>query len=314
MNENVDSIAESGTEVDDKITDSHEFDSATIEPGTEMKETPNSNTEPRLETDCNVESKTETTSSDIKSTETNDIADYILTPFLHKILTELILMQESVPLILNCEASMLKTSPTLSLCHDTTNFHPSFGVGSTRHYLKMSSTSTVRSLQALINKEDKDKSVKTVKQSSHSFFRRRPIVTPKVIKSPKPEPSNNWKLGTFEIKKFSLDNSSPPDLSSVAFFKLLDDGLYLDNNVKLVDVPKHSESILPTLQVVLESDENKVDSIDHTSDTSEELLKGFISKEGMSALAQCLPFLYPYQWPQHESTLQSTRPSQVSFN
>ncbi len=309
-----DSNVEPGTEIINETADSNvePGTDSNVEPGTEIiNETADSNVEPGTDTNKSADSNVEPgADSNVKSG--NETKDYILTPFLHKLLTELVLTHESIPLVLNCDVSILKATPTLSFCHDVVNFHPSFGVGSNRHYLALPRASTVNSLLTLINKEDEVvKPVKSVKPRP-SLARKRQIAVQKIDKSPKPEPRQNWKLSAFEIRNFNLASSTLSDQQrSTAWFKPLPDGPCLDSNVKLSDIPLNPDCVVPTLQVVLESDDSKAE-FPAAAATNEDLLEGFISKRGMSALAQCLPTLYPYQWPQEGSTQQVERPSQVS--
>ena len=251
------------------------------------------------------DSSTKTSDSDSESgnetDKTTPLEDCILTPFLHKILTELILCHESIPLVLICKASNLKTTPSLALCHDAINFHPSFGVGSHHYYLELPRAVSIKSLEAIFNK---DVEVKPAQIAPLTLLRRRAVQ--KVTKPLKPpvEPSRDLKLSNFKIKDHSLITSVPSDSQSTVAFKLLDarDGICLESTVPIV--------------LVLESDseQRSIKTVSTAlTDSSQDLLESFLSEKGLSALAQCLPALYHYHWPQSGNT-ESKRPSQVNMN
>ena len=247
------------------------------------------------------ESSTKTSDSEYgtETDKTTLLEDCILTPFLHKLLTELILHHESIPLVLICTASNLKTTPSLAFCHDAVNFHPSFGVGSHRYYLELPRAAVIKSLEAIFNKDVEAKPAKTA--APVLLRRRAPIFLQKVTKPPPVEPSRDLKLSNFKIKDHSLATSVLSDSQSTVAFKLLDarDGMCLESTVPML--------------LVLESDSTMKTSSTALTDSSPDILESFLSEKGMSALAQCLPALYHYHWPQAGNT-ESKRPSQVSMN
>ena len=151
---------------------------------------------------------------------------FVLTPFLYKLLTELILCPESIPLILTISSEQASSSTIQTFSHDTDDFHPSFPVGSNCYYAQKSPQTTI---QTLLDKQE----AKVSKTEEPVRVHKIKLPPPRGKPTPPPPTTAEVKvnINSFNIKEYRLTTAnatstpvvtcaidfSPPDDLDVCF-------------------------------------------------------------------------------------------------
>ncbi len=261
----------------------------------------------------------------------------VLTPFLYRLFLDLVLRVELLPVILTelegaCDdhksnpvistssSSSLppSTYPPLSLTstHDSTNFHPSFPIGPRCYFLELPALSTVANLETLCR--------------SHQLLQPGRSKPASGKKPPPLEPNpNSVEIAKFSVRSWRFPSRSGgrralPRSSKVAQSELV----FVHNSVDLLAettisglvaekdgvgpvlliAMKHNPAPLPTPPPLPPRNRDEVSS-ETTPTTGDQpmlplspptpsLLDLFIAQGGLRPLADCLPSLYPYHWPQ----------------
>ena len=249
---------------------------------------------------------------DFSTTSEND---FVLTPFLYKLLTELILHPESIPMILTISTKQVSPSSlaALTLSHDTDDFHPSFPVGSNCYYFQRSPQVTIDSILTLFTKQE-TKANKSAEVTQH--YKRPP--PPRSKLAPPPTTTEvKLNINSFNIKEYRLANPDAANLPAARIDLSPTDDLdvYFSGALKvasIIDICSES-CIIPKL-TMRDPDKSRSKQFETGADVSsyKDLLEHFVAQSGLQALALCLPLLYPYHWPQlSESEPTSKRSSQV---
>ena len=255
---------------------------------------------------------------------------FVLTTFLHRLLTELILCPESIPVMLYIKAqekgdtsSDYVPSLLLGLTYDTPDFHPSFPIGSDCYYVQVPPFVTVKDLEQLIespqakvmSKPPSAKSSSSGKGPTPSLFTKKPPPPPPSASTSKGGPIE---IGTFKLKEYTLTSVSgitdggnavsgvsnrdveiSPSCNPEVKFE---DHVKIGQLCELLRIKDTDSYVLPrlivqTLKYIPEREfvpSSDFDSLPPTVD----LLEPFLSQGGLQDLAECLPSLYPYHWSQ----------------
>ena len=237
------------------------------------------------------------------------------------------------------------SSFSLTPPHECLDFHPSYPVGSRCVYLELSPSSPILTLTSLYNTstDNKQSPPKPKKEpaSSVSLSSMKLPLNRKVKPPPPPPSTHSIEISHFELKKWLLPGSSfnPPqeDEEEEGSKKISPQSvveLFLPSP-NAVDIVKEQSTFGalydksrelsgrntgPALilclrkcdlsQAVEDSErEAKQRTFVEAISYGESLLSLFVSERGLRSLAQCLPSLYRYQWPEKTIGLTLVQPA-----
>ena len=224
----------------------------------------------------------------------------VLTTFIYKLIVNLVLREESVTVILQLDSQL--PSPTLSLTKttDAQEFHPSFPIGEHTYCLQLQSSCSLQQLETLCTKPGN-----TAPPSSGA----------KRLSSDMPQAwqvwEHNlrkfdlrcWKTGVENIaatkdvinksKPLSLLFTAPQNGSTRAF---LPPSTLVGQLMKSGGATAAGQLLL--IAVVDSGQQMVTDACSSQRDQHPSLLDLFITCGGLEILAECLPALYSYNWPE----------------
>ena len=237
----------------------------------------------------------------------------VLTPFLYKLMVDLILKPQSLSLVLKEQREETDTPKGLRLMpppapfslpptHEALHFHPSFPIGQGSYYLHLPTKHTLADLAQLC-------------QSHQQQVQPASTETRTSGKKPLPsEPSgNNFDIAKFKLRRWKLPHSKGGDTKSTEDLKvvfadpskpdcLIPFGVQLSRLARLSSAPTASLTLLlkhHEFYMDLETQEWVVIP-EERCDPS--LLELFIQHGGLQPLAECIPSLYPFLWPDRLSS------------
>ena len=272
---------------------------------------------------------------DLKSSEENEEDTLCLTPFILKLLLDLVLSMETVPVVVSLHPSITTTSMksaatsssfSLTPTHSSPSFHPSHPVGTNCHHLTVPVDTSLESLALLFRRDEPQKQVekpqeqaKPKKVSHYSSYTSILFGSPHQPPPPPPVPSSGShssaqpkkKLHDFDVLEFDLSSWKWQESSTQS------------NRTKLNMIFVSSTSRHPRMYFPMHSLVGQITTAHSTSgcchttrmlslrrsagvgdvvvgDTSSDmvsLLEVFTQVGGVRNLALLLPLLYKSQWP-----------------
>lgn len=213
-----------------------------------------------------------------------------LTPFLYRLMVNLVLTTETIPVIVNFQdeikpKSGSQNSPLFTPTHECPNFHPSFPIGQQFCYLKLPAAFTIEELgkrctEQLVNAETK-------------MARKLPPADPG---------STTLDLAKFNLRKWRLSSSKAqptvetikPSIKKVAGAK---DSKH-PQAMSFVMQPHLGDDPTPAVMLVAVHQPTPDKPTALPDPPTPTLLELFIEHGGLQPLGQCLPALYPYHWPE----------------
>ncbi len=252
----------------------------------------------------------------------------VLPLFLYRLLLDLVLRVESLPVVLTEQEGtsgehhpVISTSsssslsphslPPLSLTHthNSPEFHPSFPVGPHCFLLQLTALSSVADLEALC--------------AAHQLLPGNPTAEAGKKPPPMDPTSNTLEIGKFDVRswRFASRRRMPLRKPSKTELVFVHNSSELPTEAKLSSL--RSEEDVPVLSVSMKhrpalpppppsgessqpaplATEQPETPLPHATPS---LLDLFIELGGLQPLADCLPSLYPYHWP--EGTREMPRP------
>ena len=229
----------------------------------------------------------------------------LLTPFLYRLVVEIVLKTETLHVILRDDSkpnSPLSLTPT----HECPHFHPSFPIGQQCYHLQVPASSSIEEVQQLcLSHQPQPTTGKAAKEGLAS--RKLPAANP---------PSNKLEIAKFNLRKMNLfeekgsqtvGNKTAADQKSsqgVFFAHPSNPSSEIPPNT-VISRLMHLESQKPAMSLLLRprpspptSEETKESPLDIDEDPVPSFLELFIRGDGHQPLARCLPALYPYHWPE----------------
>ena len=269
----------------------------------------------------------------------------VLTSFLHKLLVDLVLKQESIPVMLKVdrivETDLGIPIPSLSLplTHDSTEFHPSFSIGPTCYFLLVPSDATVGDLLLLCKSHMQmntapplpPRKSNTTTSSSPAMMK---LLQKKASSPPTDKTEDKLEIAKFEVKKLKFDmtgkygkkeittrTSSEISLDFLELVLLHDRDNVLETSEmisRLVQQVNEFQPVSsPALCLYMRREDMaklflcpKKEIIKDTTVFSlpKSLLEIFIANHGLRPLAECISDLFPYHWPDHLRKSESLLP------
>ena len=237
----------------------------------------------------------------------------VLTFFLHKLIIDLVLKFESVSIVLNEQgaadpmaSTLISPTPPLSFppTHEAPHFHPSFPIGQGSYCLQLPATYTLEDLAKLCQSQEQ-----------------RPVQDTETKKKPTvSEPSgNNLDVAKFKLKNWRLSSAKVSQQATatkdVTFATLSGPDSRIPLNVELSCLAQLNSMPVSSLTLLL-----KHDSVDLEVDVLKwlvipedssvpTLLEMFIQQGGLQPLAECVPSLYPFLWPEKLASRTVPRPT-----
>ena len=214
-----------------------------------------------------------------------------LTPFLYRLIVDLVLKIETIPVVLT-EQDDTKPSLSFTLTYDSADFHPSFPISQRSYHIHVPVSCSVDELSGLCHSHQLPLLEKTKPPP------------PSNKKPPPSEPSSNTvNIAKFDVSswKMLVDRSkSTPRVAESKESQLM----FVHSSAPEIKIPHDTEISMLTwldtpvlLQIRPCAPTGKDSPKELTTIRSPSLLELFLLEGGLQPLADCLPSLYPYHWP-----------------
>ena len=232
----------------------------------------------------------------------------VLTPFLYKLTVDLILKLQLVSIVLKEHREEAPKGPMMRLVpppapfslpptHEALHFHPSFPIGQGSYCLHLPTSYTLEDLAKLCQSHQKQVQPASTETST---LGKKPL--------PSEPPGNNFDIAKFKLKRWKLPHSKgittkPTEDLKVVFAdpsrpdNLIPLEVELSRLVQMSSAPTSSITLLlKHHELHMELETQKLLAIpEDRCDPS--LLQLFIQHGGLQPLAECIPSLYPFLWP-----------------
>ena len=230
----------------------------------------------------------------------------VLTFFLHKLIVDLVLKLESVSIVLEEQEgadpmvpTLMPPPPPLSFppTHEAPHFHPSFPIGQGSYCLQLPATYTMEDLAKLCQNQGPQVRDTETKKKLWPWL----------------EPSgNNLDVAKFKLKSWRLFSAKvsqqAPATKDVTFATPSEPDSRIPLNVELSCLAQLNSMPTSSLRLFLKHHSlglevdvglNLVKWLVVPEDSSvPSLLELFIQQGGLQSLAECVPSLYPFLWPE----------------
>ena len=231
--------------------------------------------------------------------------DPLLTPFLYRLVVELVLKTETLHVILRDESkpnSPLSLTPT----HECPHFHPSYPTGQQCYHLQLPASCTMEDVEHLCFSQQPEQQQASKAAKEGTLSKKLPATSPT---------SNKLDIAKFDLRKMTLfedlytavgskataDQKSP---QGIVFAHPSNPRSEIRPDT-VISTLLHVDAQSPALSLLLRPHptpltpgEANQSPLDFGQDSIPSFLELFIQEDGHQPLARCLPSLYPYHWPE----------------